>query len=437
MLKINPKKIVEVLNNYIIGQEEAKKKIAIAIINRLRRTKLKKNIKKEIFPDNILLIGPTGVGKTEIARRISKFLDFPFIRVEATKFTELGYVGKDVESIIKDLSEISFNMIKNKFIKKKSSNIKKKVENKIIDLLIISDFDKSKIDDLSIRTKIKNNLKKKLLENKEIEVVLYNQRPIGIEIISSSELEDTVNQINNIFKNINNKNKIYKLKVKEARTLLIEDELNKIINFEYIKNQSIKLTEEKGIVFIDEIDKICISKNKSINSDISNEGVQKDLLSLVEGSYIKTKYGIINTSYILFIASGAFHDTSPNDLLSEFKGRFPIKVKLHSLTKENLKEILKKPYYSIIKKYELLLSTDNIKIIFSDSAIDYISEITYKKNLEIENLGARRLHSIINKILEDIMFNSEEYKNKNILIDKNYVSKYIKDNINIINKYIL
>ncbi|BBA85323.1 ATP-dependent protease ATPase subunit HslU [endosymbiont of Sipalinus gigas] len=436
---MTPKEIVDKLNKYIIGQYNAKKAVAIALRNRWRRMQLNKLIRNEIIPKNILMIGPTGVGKTEIARRISKISNAPFIKVEATKFTEVGYVGKDVDSIIRDLTDISFKMIKSKLIKKNKTLAKKIVEEKIIDLLIILEDDKLNINNNSIRTDIRSKLKKGLLEDKEIEFNLTSS--LGIEIVSPPGMEEMVSQLQYIFKNISNqKYKTYKTKIKEARILLLEEESNKLLNIDEIKNKSIELVEQNGIVFIDEIDKICRSRSSSSGLDVSREGVQRDLLSIVEGCNVSTKHGVVKTDYILFIASGAFHNVSPTDLIPELQGRFPIKVKLESLRKEDFEKILTESHSSLINQYISLLSTEGAEIKFTEFAIKYISEKAWDENIKYENLGARRLYSILEKLMENISFNAHIYKGKRILIDKEYINLNLNEDNEInndINKFLL
>ncbi|BBA84943.1 ATP-dependent protease ATPase subunit HslU [endosymbiont of Pachyrhynchus infernalis] len=432
---VTPKDIVNYLDKYIIGQDKAKKTIAIALRNRYRRMNINKSLRNDIAPKNILMIGPTGVGKTEISRRLLKLLNFPFIKVEATKFTEVGYIGKEVDSIIKDLLENTIKNLKFKHIKKNKIKIKKIVEDKILKILINNKNSiNNDIEDIEINN-LKNKLSNKELEDIEIEINLLSSS-VGVEVIST-EVDDINNQIQSILKNISkNKDKIFKVKVKEARKILMEEEFNKNLNLDNIKKESINLIEQNGIVFIDEIDKICRKKNDIYNGiDVSREGVQRDLLSLIDGCTINTKHGIIKTDNILFIASGSFYNVDVSDLLPELQGRLPIKVKLDSLSLLDFEKILTKTKNSIINQYKLLIKTEKIDINFTDCSIKKIAEFSYKMNELHDNLGARRLYSILEELLEDILFNAPNISNKKIIIDENYVNLKLSKNFNNIDLY--
>ncbi|BFR92788.1 ATP-dependent protease ATPase subunit HslU [endosymbiont of Pachyrhynchus infernalis] len=432
---VTPKDIVNYLDKYIIGQDKAKKTIAIALRNRYRRMNINKSLRNDIAPKNILMIGPTGVGKTEISRRLLKLLNFPFIKVEATKFTEVGYIGKEVDSIIKDLLENTIKNLKFKHIKKNKIKIKKIVEDKILKILINNKNSiNNDIEDIEINN-LKNKLSNKELEDIEIEINLLSSS-VGVEVIST-EVDDINNQIQSILKNISkNKDKIFKVKVKEARKILMEEEFNKNLNLDNIKKESINLIEQNGIVFIDEIDKICRKKNDIYNGiDVSREGVQRDLLSLIDGCTINTKHGIIKTDNILFIASGSFYNVDVSDLLPELQGRLPIKVKLDSLSLLDFEKILTKTKNSIINQYKLLIKTEKIDIDFTDCSIKKIAEFSYKMNELHDNLGARRLYSILEELLEDILFNAPNISNKKIIIDENYVNLKLSKNFNNIDLY--
>ncbi|MGK2897043.1 MAG: ATP-dependent protease ATPase subunit HslU [Candidatus Makana argininalis] len=424
MSEMTPIEIVKELDCYIIGQKKAKKAVAIALRNRWRRMKVEKKLRNEITPKNILMIGPTGVGKTEISKRLATLSNAPFIKVEATKFTEVGYVGKEVDSIIRDLTDTSFKMIKNKYIKKNKVNAKLLAEDRILDVIIPYplNFNKTKENNESYnntRNKFRKNLRDGKLNNKEIEINLSSS--LGLEIMAPPGMEEMTNQLQLMFKNISgNKKKIRKIKIKEALILLTEEESNKLLNPENIKEKSIEYVEQNGIVFIDEIDKIC-KIGESYGPDISREGVQRDLLPLLEGCTVSTKHGMVKTDYILFIASGAFQISSPSDLIPELQGRLPIKVELDMLSSKDFERILIEPNSSITNQYTALMKTDGININFTKDGIKCIAEYAWKINENTENIGARRLHTVIETLMEDISFNLTKYQGKNISINKLYV----------------
>ncbi|WMC20182.1 MAG: ATP-dependent protease ATPase subunit HslU [Enterobacteriaceae bacterium PSpyr] len=434
MFKIKPNKIVSKLNLYIIGQDQAKKTIAIALRNRWRRLNLNKSLIKEIKPKNILMIGPTGVGKTEIARRLSQISNSPFIKVEATKFTEIGYVGKEVDSIIHDLVESTFNIMKNKIKIKKKKKIKKKSEKKIIKILIREIIKKKKIKNIYLIYKILiQNLKNGNLDNKKIKNnFLFNQ--------SESKIIDYIEISNQISSFLNNKNnfKKNKIKIKDALNIIKEEEILKLYNNNYIK-KILNNIEQNSVVFIDEIDKICKNKNNNNYSDISKEGVQRDLLPLIEGCTILTKYGEIKTDHILFIAAGAFHSSKPSDLMPELQGRFPIQIKLKPLSIKNLIKILIEPKFSLIKQYKKLILTEGLIIEFTKSSIYNIAKFAFLFNKKIENIGARRLHTVLEILLEEISYNADKMKGMKIIINSNYVKKKLNKIIleEDLNKFIL
>ncbi len=429
--ELTPQEIVYELNKFIIGQDDAKKAVAIALRNRWRRMQLSDEFRNEITPKNILMIGPTGVGKTEIARRLAKLSNSPFIKVEATKFTEVGYVGKEVDSIIRDLVDYAIKMIKMQSIKINMCKARKIAEERIVNIILSNNknIDKNnypqyKIDKNILLDKLRNGI----LDNDIIEINITTPS-FGIEIMSPPGMEEMTNQLQSIFQNISSqKKKVRKLRIKDAIKLLIDEESTKLLNFDSLKRKAIDLVEQQGIVFIDEIDKVCKRGGSSSDSGISREGVQRDLLPLVEGCTVSTKYGVVKTDYILFIASGAFQFCSPSDLIPELQGRLPIKVELKALTAHDFERILIEPNISITSQYKALLNVEGVEIIFTDDGIKYLADISWKINENTENIGARRLHTVLEKLMEDISYRANDYKSKSILIDSNYVKNKL-DNL--------
>ncbi|WP_264435867.1 ATP-dependent protease ATPase subunit HslU [Coxiella endosymbiont of Dermacentor marginatus] len=442
-MTMTPREIVAELDKFIIGQDDAKRAVAIALRNRWRRMQLPEVLRQEISPKNILMIGPTGVGKTEIARRLSNLAGAPFIKVEATKFTEVGYVGRDVESIIRDLVEAAVKMIREKAIKQVKSLTEEAAEERILDALIPpirSAFqDESTIEEAARLKETKptekkesatrNLFRKKLregkLDNKEIEIEV-SVHP-SFEIMGPPGMEEMISQLKGIMSSISSRRtKSRRLKVKDAKRILIEEEATKLINEDEIKSNAVSSVEQNGIVFLDEIDKIVKREGTALGADVSREGVQRDLLPLVEGSTVFTKYGMVKTDHILFIASGAFHITKPSDLIPELQGRFPIRVELKALTTDDFIRILIEPKASLTEQYIELMKTENFGLSFTQDGIKRLAEIAYQVNNRSENIGARRLHTVMERLLEEISFEATDKQGESITIDTNYVDKQLE-----------
>ena len=438
--ELTPKEIVKELDKYIVAQTEAKKAVAVALRNRWRRMQLDDELKEEITPKNILMIGATGVGKTEISRRLAKFVNAPFIKVEASKFTEVGYVGRDVESIIRELMDSAYHLVKNEEKEKVKEKALIIVNEKILDCLM-DDYKKSlKVDsndgkltkeNIEKFNKKREALRKKLeagkLENEQIEFRVTKQVHTQMQIMGPMGMGEIEGQIKDIFSNMIPKQKEKKImQVKDARKIMLSETSEDMLNEEKIVNEALRRAEQSGIVFIDEIDKIA-SVDKIKGGDVAREGVQRDLLPLVEGCSVGTKYGNVKTDHILFIASGAFHTSKPSDLMPEFQGRFPIRVELEDLTAEHLAKILKEPKHALTKQYEALLGVEGVKLQFKNDGIKELAKYTALVNQKTENIGARRLHTLLEKILEDVSFNASEMKNKKVVVDAKFVKKELKD----------
>lgn len=419
--ELTPREIVAELDRYIVGQSRAKKAVAIAMRNRWRRQQLKGPIKEEIYPKNILMIGPTGVGKTEIARRLAKLSNSPFLKVEATKFTEVGYVGRDVESMIRDLTHIAVQMVKAEEEKKVMEKARKNAEEKLVDLLIPTSSSKVKYDPLT-REKFLKMLRDGALDERYVEIdVESTQKTPAIEILAASGLEEIEMQLKDMLSTfLPFRTKKRKVKVKEALEILTKEEANKLIDMDKVIREAINRTETSGIIFIDEIDKIA-SRGEAHGPDVSREGVQRDLLPIVEGTTVNTRYGMVRTDYILFIGSGAFHIAKPSDLIPELQGRFPIRVELDPLTKEDFVRILTEPENAIIKQYQALLETEGVELEFTKEAIEEMAEIAYEINQRMENIGARRLYTVVEKVLEDISFSAPDIAPTKVVITPEYV----------------
>ena len=417
---LSPREIVSELDRYVVGQNKAKKAVAIALRNRWRRQALKGEMKNEILPKNILMIGPTGVGKTEISRRLSKLAEAPFVKVEATRFTEVGYVGRDVEQIIRDLLEIAIAMEKIKKRKEVFSKAQKLAEDKVLDALV------GKKASLATRESFRKRLRDGDLDDNEIEIAVNDSGSMpSFEVPGMPGANIGMINIGEMLgKSVGSKEKKKKMTVKESHEILINDESDKLIEEDKIIKSAKNTTENNGIVFLDEIDKIS-GRTDRVGGDVSREGVQRDLLPLIEGTTVSTKYGPIKTDHILFIASGAFQLAKPSDLLPELQGRLPIRVELEALTSDDFKRILKEPDYSLIKQYIALLKTENVHLEFSEDGIDAIANIASEVNATVENIGARRLHTIIERILDDISFTATDRADEKIIIN----SEYVKQNL--------
>ena len=420
---LSPREIVSELDRYVIGQKEAKKAVAVALRNRWRRQALSDEMRDEVLPKNILMIGPTGVGKTEISRRLSKLAQAPFIKVEATRFTEVGYVGRDVEQIVRDLIEIAIAMEKEKKRKEVKAKAELKAEEKVLDALV---GNKATV---ATRESFRKRLRSGDLDDNEIEIEVQDKVGGGMQSFEIPGMPGgNVGMVNiaDIFgKSMGNKKgKKRKMTVKESYDILISQESDKMIEEDKIIKEAKKATEENGIIFLDEIDKVS-ARSDRVSGDVSREGVQRDLLPLIEGTTVSTKHGPIKTDHILFIASGAFQLAKPSDLLPELQGRLPIRVELNALNEEDFKRILKEPDNSLIKQYKALLKTENVNLIFTDDGIDMLAKISAEVNSSVENIGARRLHTIIEKVLDDISFNATDRTGETLTIDK----KYVNDNL--------
>jgi ATP-dependent HslUV protease ATP-binding subunit HslU len=423
MAQLSPREIAAELDKHIVGQDAAKRAVAIALRNRWRRMQLPEALRNEVTPKNILMIGPTGVGKTEIARRLARLAGSPFIKVEATKFTEVGYVGRDVDSIIRDLAFIAVKMLREQEYERVSSQAANAAEDQVLDILLPGSTD----TDNDTRQVFRKKLREGQLNNKEIEVKT-SERASSMEIIAPPGMEDMTNQLSSMFSTMgSSRKKTRRMTVKAALKALQDEEASKLVNEEELKTRAIELTEQTGIVFIDEIDKVT-SRNDQSSGGISREGVQRDLLPLIEGCTVSTKFGSVKTDHILFIASGAFHLSKPSDLIPELQGRLPIRVELNALTAEDFKRILTEPDASLCKQYQALLATEGLQLEFTTDGIERISEIAWQVNTRTENIGARRLHTVLEKLLEDLSFGADamvKNNNANIVIDAAFVESHL------------
>jgi len=423
MQELTPQEIVTELDKFIIGQDNAKRAVAIALRNRWRRMQVDDDLRNEITPKNILMIGPTGVGKTEIARRLAKLANAPFIKVEATKFTEVGYVGRDVESIIRDLADMSVKMTREQEFEKVWPRAEEAAKQRILDILLpqARDIDEPEDTENATRDKFKHMLDKGKLDEKEIEIEVSMQA-IGVEIMAPPGMEEMTSQLQGMFQNMGgNKKKLRKLKIQDALKVLSEEEAAKLVNEDDIKVQALENVEQNGLVFLDEIDKVTRRGDHS-GPDVSREGVQRDLLPLVEGCTVSTRYGMVRTDHILFIASGAFHLSKPSDLIPELQGRLPIRVELNALDAKDFIKILKEPDASLTEQYQALMKTENLELSFSEDGIERIAEIAWKVNETTENIGARRLHTVMEKLLEPLSYDAPTLAEKAVTVDEAYVN---------------
>ncbi|KAA0876407.1 ATP-dependent protease ATPase subunit HslU [Nitrincola tapanii] len=425
MSDMTPREIVHELNRHIVGQEQAKRSVAIALRNRWRRMQLDAALRPEVTPKNILMIGPTGVGKTEIARRLAKLANAPFIKVEATKFTEVGYVGRDVETIIRDLVEMSVKMVREQAMEKMRIKAEDAAEERILDALLPQArsglSEEPSRTDSATRQIFRKKLREGQLDDKEIEIELA-QPKVGVEIMAPPGMEEMTNQLQSMFSSFGQARKqTRRLSVKEALKLLIDEEAANLVKEDDIKQQAVERVEQNGIVFIDEIDKVC-KRGESGGADVSREGVQRDLLPLIEGCTVTTKYGMVKTDHILFIASGAFHLARPSDLIPELQGRLPIRVELQALTPEDFRRILTEPTASLTEQYRALLATEGVEIEFTEEGIRRIAELAYEVNEKTENIGARRLHTMMERLLEELSYAAADRSGEKVRIDAEYVN---------------
>ncbi|PRD13777.1 HslU--HslV peptidase ATPase subunit [Pantoea coffeiphila] len=431
MSEMTPREIVSELNRFIIGQDGAKRAVAIALRNRWRRMQLNEELRHEVTPKNILMIGPTGVGKTEIARRLAKLANAPFIKVEATKFTEVGYVGKEVDSIIRDLTDSAIKMVRSQAIEKNRYRAEEMAEDRILDVLIPPAKNnwgqaEAPAEPSAARQSFRKKLREGQLDDKEIEIDLAAVSA-GVEIMAPPGMEEMTSQLQSMFQNIGGqKQKPRKLKIKDAMKLLVEEEAAKLVNPEELKQDAIEAVEQHGIVFIDEIDKVC-KRGESSGPDVSREGVQRDLLPLVEGCTVSTKHGMVKTDHILFIASGAFQVASPSDLIPELQGRLPIRVELQALTTHDFERILTEPSASITVQYKALMGTEGVDINFTEDGISKIAAAAWQVNETAENIGARRLHTVLERLMEEISYDASDLNGHSITIDAEYVSKHLDE----------
>jgi ATP-dependent HslUV protease ATP-binding subunit HslU len=421
-MSMTPREIVEELDKHIIGQHDAKRAVAIALRNRWRRAQIKEPLRSEITPKNILMIGPTGVGKTEIARRLAKLAHAPFIKVEATKFTEVGYVGRDVDSIVRDLVDMAVKMMREEAVTRVADRAKDAAEDRLLDALLPGSRDDAGRE---TRQRFRKMLRERELDEREVELDVAAPT-LGVEIMAPPGMEEMTNQLQSLFQNLHQgRSKRRKLKVKDALAVLEEEEAGKLINQEDLKLSAVKAVEENGIVFLDEIDKIA-RRAEAHGADVSREGVQRDLLPLVEGCTVSTRYGMVRTDHVLFIASGAFSVAKPSDLIPELQGRFPIRVELSALGVEEFVRILTEPSASLTEQYTSLLATERFGVTFEPSGVRRLAEVAFQVNDRSENIGARRLHTVLERLLETVSFEAADRAGQNVVVDDGYVDAHLK-----------
>jgi len=432
MSDLTPKQIVAELDHHIIGQTEAKRAVAIALRNQWRRARLDEDLRGEVIPKNILMIGPTGVGKTEIARRLAKLANAPFIKIEATKFTEVGYVGRDVESIIRDLADYAVKMQHETAVREIRPHAQQLAEDRVLDILLpqardVDETEDESTEESSTRQKFRQKIKAGEMDDREIELEVQVS-PGGVEIMGPPGMEDMTSQLQGMFQNMmGNKKRTRTLKIKEALKVLTDEEAHKLIDEDDLKAQSLESVEQHGIVFLDEIDKVAKRADAGGGGDVSREGVQRDLLPLVEGSTVSTKHGMVKTDHILFIASGAFHVTKPSDLIPELQGRFPIRVELDALSSNDFMRILTEPDASLTRQAIALMGTEGLTLSFTEDGIKKIADMAFLVNEQNENIGARRLHTVLERLLEDVSFDASERSGDNVVVDAAYVAEKLAD----------
>ena len=442
--ELTPRQIVAELDKYVVGQDRAKRAVAVALRNRMRRQKLAEELAEEILPKNIIMIGPTGIGKTEIARRLARLTNSPFLKIEASRFTEVGYVGRDVESMVRDLVEISIDMVREEKVDEVAEKAEQNAEERVLDLLLppptssrndrpaSNDQDRAAALAASenfqrTREKLRAQLREGKLDERQVEVDVRERSFPAFEIVSSQGIEEMDINIKDILPGLfGQRSKKRKMRVSEAMDYLIQEEESKLVDMEQVTRVAVGRAEQSGIIFIDEIDKIA-GRERGHGPDVSREGVQRDILPIVEGTTVNTRYGMVRTDHILFIAAGAFHVSKPSDLIPELQGRFPIRVELHSLTVEDFIRILKEPRSALVKQYTALLETEGIKLSFTDDSLEEIAKFAAVVNEQTENIGARRLHTIMEKLLDEISFEGPDLKKKNVRIDSGYVQKQLAD----------
>jgi len=433
-VELTPREIVAELDKYIIGQKAAKKAVAIALRNRYRRRRLPPDLADEIAPKNILMIGPTGVGKTEISRRLAKLTSSPFLKIEASKFTEVGYVGRDVESMIRDLVRISVDMVKQEKVAEIVEKARASAEEKLLDILLpppkrrddaSEEEDETRFHDT--REKLRAQLRAGLLDDRPVELEVKEKTTPPVEVVSNAGIEEIGFQIQELLPGfLGGRTKRRRMKVKEAREIILEEEEKRLVDMDQVSRLAVERVEQSGIIFLDEVDKIA-GRESGRGPDVSREGVQRDLLPIIEGTTVNTRSGLVRTDHILFIGAGAFHVSKPSDLIPELQGRFPIRVELTPLNKEDFVRILTEPENALIRQYEALMGTEGVRVAFTPDAVDEIADIAEKVNADDENIGARRLHTVVEKVMEDISFAAPDIAEKSLRIDRDYVRDHLKD----------